>query len=46
MQGMEMPLEEAYNATYEAVQRMQGSQDSREGPRAFAERRKPVWSGR
>jgi enoyl-CoA hydratase/carnithine racemase len=46
MQGLEMSLEEAYNATYEAVQRMTGSADSREGPKAFAERRKPVWSGR
>jgi enoyl-CoA hydratase/carnithine racemase len=45
MQGLEMSLEEAYNATYEAVQRMTGSDDSREGPRAFAERRKPVWTG-
>ena len=25
---------------------MQGSEDSREGPRAFAERRKPEWKGR
>jgi enoyl-CoA hydratase/carnithine racemase len=46
MQGLELSLDEAYNATYDAVQRLQGSEDSREGPRAFAERRKPVWTGR
>ena len=46
MQGLELSLEEAYNGSYEAVQRMQGSEDSREGPRAFAERRKPAWTGR
>jgi enoyl-CoA hydratase/carnithine racemase len=44
--GLEMTLEEAYNTRFPAQQAMQGSEDSREGPRAFAERRKPVWKGR
>jgi enoyl-CoA hydratase/carnithine racemase len=46
MQGLELSLEQAYNGSYEAVQRMMASEDSKEGPRAFAERRKPVWTGR
>jgi enoyl-CoA hydratase/carnithine racemase len=46
MQGLAMPLEEAYNARYEWVQRMNASQDSREGVRAFAEKRTPTWTGR
>ncbi len=46
MQGLEMTLEEAYNGSYEAVQRMMSSDDSKEGPRAFAERRKPLWQGK
>lgn len=44
--GLDMPLEEAYNTVFEAQRAMQGSEDSREGPRAFAQRRKPVWKGK
>jgi enoyl-CoA hydratase/carnithine racemase len=44
--GLDMSLEEAYNTRFPAQEAMQGSEDSREGPRAFAERRKPVWQGR
>ena len=44
--GMDMPLDEAYNTQFEAQKAIQGSEDSREGPRAFVERRKPVWQGR
>jgi enoyl-CoA hydratase/carnithine racemase len=44
--GMDMSLEEAYNTRFPAQEAMQGSEDSREGPRAFAERRKPVWQAR
>ena len=35
--GLETSLEEAYNTRYPAFQAMQGSEDSKEGPRAFAE---------
>jgi crotonobetainyl-CoA hydratase len=31
---------------YEAAQRMLASEDAIEGPRAFAQKRKPVWQGR
>lgn len=45
MQGLEMSLEEAYNTAFPATQAMRGSNDSREGVAAFAERRKPNWTG-
>jgi enoyl-CoA hydratase/carnithine racemase len=41
-----MSLDDAYNTVFPAQQKMQASQDSREGIRAFAEKRKPVWTGR
>ena len=44
--GLETTLEDAYNTRYPAQQAMTGSEDSREGPRAFAERRKPEWKGK
>jgi enoyl-CoA hydratase/carnithine racemase len=44
--GLDMSLEEAYKTRFPAQEAMQGSEDSREGPRAFAERRKPLWQGR
>jgi len=46
MLGLDMSLEEAYNTTFEIQKQMQSSEDSREGPRAFAEKRRPVWQGR
>lgn len=45
-QGLGRPLEQAMGATYEAEERRKSSQDSIEGPRAFAEKRTPVWTGR
>jgi enoyl-CoA hydratase/carnithine racemase len=39
-------LEAAMRARYPAAERMLASEDAREGPRAFAEKRKPVWRGR
>jgi enoyl-CoA hydratase/carnithine racemase len=46
LQGLEKPLSEAMATPYSMVQRLFGSEDAIEGPRAFAEKRKPVWRGR
>jgi crotonobetainyl-CoA hydratase len=44
--GNHSSLEAAMRAQYPAAQRMLASEDAREGPRAFAEKRKPKWTGR
>ena len=43
--GLGLPLADAMNRRYEYMLRQASSQDSREGPLAFAEKRKPVWKG-
>ena len=45
LSGLGLPLPDAMNRRYEYMLRQAASQDSREGPRAFAEKRKPVWRG-
>ncbi len=42
----EPDLAAAMRKTYPAAARMLASEDAREGPRAFAEKRKPQWRGR
>jgi enoyl-CoA hydratase/carnithine racemase len=46
LMGLDRPLTEARATTYPLVQRLFSSEDLQEGPRAFAEKRKPVWRGR
>jgi dehydration protein DpgD len=44
--SLDMPLEEAFTARYTWEERRMHSQDAIEGPRAFAEKRRPQWQGR
>jgi enoyl-CoA hydratase/carnithine racemase len=44
--GLGMPLEHAIDANFPTTMLMQTSEDLVEGPRAFAEKRKPEWKGR
>jgi len=46
LEGLGTPLREAMFAKYDAIERLWTSEDVREGPRAFAEKRAPVWKGR
>ncbi len=45
-EGLGKPLAEAMMTSFPAMQRLFSSADAIEGPRAFAEKRKPVWRGR
>lgn len=45
MAGLAMPLAEAVQNRFPAIDRLRGSKDLIEGPRAFAEKRKPNWRG-
>ena len=46
LQGLGYPLDVALNMNYTEVLCMQRSEDTVEGPRAFAEKRKPNWQAR
>ena len=46
MRGLDHPLAQAFYTPYEAEKLRLRSEDSIEGPRAFAEKRTPVWKGK
>jgi crotonobetainyl-CoA hydratase len=47
VQSFDIPdLKAAIRKSYPAAQKMLSSEDAKEGPRAFAEKRAPVWRGR
>ena len=46
MQGLGRPLDQALADSYPALKQMFYSEDVKEGPRAFAEKRKPNWQGK
>lgn len=46
MAGLDLPLADAVNRRYDGLLRWANAEDTLEGPRAFAEKRKPQWKGR
>jgi enoyl-CoA hydratase/carnithine racemase len=45
-EGLGRTIDEAMGTRYPLVSRLYKSDDFKEGPRAFAEKRTPVWKGR
>ena len=46
LRSLDLPLAEAFTATYRWEEQRRRSADAIEGPRAFAEKRDPIWTGR
>ena len=46
LRGLAVDQHEAYRIEDELAARVFASEDAQEGPRAFAEKRPPVWKGR
>jgi len=46
MRALALPLEEAYRVESEMSKRVFQTEDAKEGPKAFAEKRAPKWSGK
>jgi dehydration protein DpgD len=45
LRSLDLPLEEVFTASYTWEERRRRSEDAIEGPRAFAAKRDPVWTG-
>ena len=46
LRGLDMPLAERLKLEQDLYQGLQGTEDAREGARAFAEKRPPLWKGK
>ena len=46
MRGLDMPLPQAFYTDYDSERLRRHSEDTLEGPRAFAEKRPPNWQGK
>lgn len=46
LEGLKLDMREAYRNEARIAQEIFGTEDAKEGPRAFAEKRRPQWSGR
>lgn len=46
LRSLDMPLPDAFTASYAWEERRRTSRDAVEGPRAFVEKRRPEWSGK
>ena len=46
MRGLDSSLSEAYYQSYESELIRRDSEDAQEGPKAFTEKRAPVWKGK
>ncbi len=46
LRGIDLPLAEGLKLEHELYDWLQGTEDAREGARAFAEKRTPRWRGR
>ncbi len=46
LKGYDMPLDQAMSSVFPEEEKMRNSEDTVEGPKAFAEKRAPQWKGR
>jgi len=46
LRGMDLGLKAGFEKALETYQPVYDSEDAQEGPRAFAEKRNPIWKGR